>query len=122
MPCNFAGSFYVKDIIDYRLQCEFLDKNNGPRVVEMNYFRPSEEELGSGPFKELQSLNRIDVGRVHFITGSVAIADGDFQNPALCIPTTRVDNKFQVTQGFRLHNYISDCNDAADIEAKLSMS
>ena len=85
MPCYFSGIFFVRDITQYQLNCQFLDEFSSPQTVEMTYFFPSAVDLADSPFLELEPL---EPNNVYFITSTVSIFDGGYGNPAVTLPNT----------------------------------
>jgi hypothetical protein len=83
MPCYFSGVFFVRDITQYQVNCQFLDEYSSPQTVQMTYFFPSASDLANSPFCELEPL---EPNNVYFISGTVSIFDGEYGNPAVRLP------------------------------------
>jgi len=78
MPCNFAGVFYVYAIQNRTLQTYLVDESDSLQHVNMTYFAPSTLTDEPNPFLEEEP---IQVPRVYFISGIMAIENGNYVSP-----------------------------------------
>ena len=79
MPCHFSAMFFINDIIDSRIICSFADDClHNVRPLTMFFWQTMETDL---PVQA--AYQPMEAGNFYFITGTLAIIDGNYLTPTV---------------------------------------